>query len=346
MLPRGFRVLLVVLLLVAGGGAVVADGSSFTSVSSPTVARKAKFQCHGIDHDQVRGADPTYTNKRLADFRNHKRMCGGIWLPTPRRYFVPQGLAILNSTAWVSGFRFSKGYGERPCQLRKVSLVTGKQLALYSAVYGRVGSRPRTYCRHGGGILARGNYLWIVEKNKLWQVHPAGASRVLNARRVWRIKAPARGSAIVATRKSIGLVPFQTSGKAHIYWFRFKQLQRRGVLDLGARSEGDKQVGAVARTRVPTYVQGATLDPAGGLYLARSTLACGELVTPGGRRLGFVPGAEGIQFGPRLNRLYAVSESGARPYARSRKPFTAGVSRFEWPGLGHGRRADCGFPRY
>jgi hypothetical protein len=66
-------------------------------------------------------------------------------------------------------------------------------------------------------------------------------------------------------------------------------------------------------------------------------------VTPDGRRLGFVPGAEGIQFLPGSHRLYAVSESGARPYAKSRKPLTAGVNRFEWPGLGHGRRSDCGF---
>ena len=151
----------------------------------------------------------------------------------------------------------------------------------------------------------------------------------------------------MATRKRIGLVPFQTSGKAHIYWFTFKQLKQ--ARRAGPRRRAARATTRSAQWRAPgcrRYVQGATLDPAGGLYLARSTLACGELVTPGGRRLGFVPGAEGIQFGPRLNRLYAVSESGARPYVRSRKPLTAGVSRFEWPGLGHGRRADCGFPRY
>ena len=83
----------------------------------------------------------------------------------------------------------------------------------------------------------------------------------------------------------------------------------------------------------------------GALYLARSTLACGELVSPSGRRLGFVPGAEGIQLLAGTRRLYAVSESGARPYVKSRKPLTAALNRFEWPGLGHGRRPDCGFPR-
>ena len=344
MLTRGLRTVLVVLLLGTGGGVVVVDTAP---MSSARVARPAgKVLCHGIDRKHVRGTEPTYTRKKLADHRNHKRVCRGIWLPEPRRYLVPQGLAVLGRTAWVSGFRFRKGYGERPCQLVRVSLVTGRRVAFHAAIYGRVGKRPRTYCRHGGGILKRGSYLWIVEKNKLWQVDPSPRKRVLQARRVWRIKSPVRGSAIVATRKKIGLVPFRTQGRAHIYWFSLKHLKRPGVLDLAVRDKGRKQLGATARTRVPTYVQGATLDARGRLYLARSTLACGELVTPSGRRLGFVPGAEGIQFSPLGRRLYAVSESGARPYVKSRKPLTPAVSSFEWPGLLRGRKPDCRFRAY
>ena len=341
-LKRVPGVVLTVLLVAVGGGVVATDAAP---ASSGTAARKHKFRCHGLDRADVRGVDPAYTNKSLANFRNHKRQCRGLWLPTPRRYLVPQGIAVRGNTAWISGFRFRKGYGERPCQLRRINLRTGEQLAYHSAIYGRVGKRPRTYCRHGGGILQKGPNLWIVEKNKLWLVTPTGQNSVLDARRVWRIRAPARGSAIVATSKRIGLVPFVKRGPAHIYWFPFKKLLRPGVLDLGAARKGSKQIGAVARTRVPSFVQGATLDPAGGLYLARSSLACGELVTPGGRRLGFVPGAEGIQFGSRLERLYAVSESGARPYVKSRKPLTAGVNSFEWPGLGLSRRTSCTFPR-
>jgi hypothetical protein len=342
MLTRGLRVFLVVLLLGAGGGLVVTDAASWAA-SARTSPRPL---CHGIDRADVRGDDPTYTRKTLGDFRNHKRLCHGIWLPEPRRYLVPQGLAVLGRTAWVSGFHYRKGYGQRPCQLVRVSLATGKRLQFHAAIWGRVGNRPRTYCRHGGGILQRGSYLWIVEKNKLWQVDPSQKKRLLTARRVWRIHAPVRGSAIVATRKRIGLVPFQTSGRAHIYWFPFKKLNQPGVLDLAAHGNGANQLGAVAQTRVPTLVQGATLDARGRLYLTRSSLSCGELVTPSGRRFGFVPGAEAIQFSPRGKRLYAVSESGARPYVKSRKPLTPAVSAFEWPALLHGRSSDCGFARY
>ena len=322
------------------------DVAPVGSAAAASSSARKKFKCHGIDRDDVRGADPTYTNKTLADFRNHKRQCSGLWLPEPRRYLVPQGIAVGRDTAWVSGFRYRKGYGQRPCQLRRINLITGKQLAWHSAIYGQVGERPRTYCRHGGGILQRGRFLWIVEKNKLWLVDPSSSKPVLDARRVWRIRKPARGSAIVSTEKRIGLVPFVKKGPAHIYWFPFKSVRKAGVLDLGARSRGTTQLGASSRTRVPSLVQGATIGPSGGLWLARSNLACGQLVVPGGRRLGTVPGAEGIQVGPKGKRFYVVSESGARPYVKSRKPLTAGVNAFEFPGVLSGRKPDCGFPLY
>ena len=357
MLTLGPRMILVVLLLlVVGGGAVRTDSAPIESaridtapleaVSQPVATRavKGKAHCHGISHREVRGEEPTYTRKQLARFPNRNRLCHGIWLPSPRRYLVPQGIAITGNTAWLSGFRYRKGYGNRPCQLVRVDLTTGRRLAFRRAIYGQVGQRPRTYCRHGGGILQRGRLLWIVEKNKLWLVNPLRPGRVLNARRVWRIKSPVRGSAVVATPQRIGLVPFQTRGVAQIHWFTFKRLMRTGVLDLAVRRKGARQLGAVARTHIPSFVQGATTDARGRLFLARSTLACGELVTPAGRRIAFVPGAEGIALHSGDRRLWAVSESGAWPYARSRKPLTAAVSSFEWPRLRSGKHARCGFP--
>jgi hypothetical protein len=114
------------------------------------------------------------------------------------------------------------------------------------------------------------------------------------------------------------------------------------VLDLAVRRQGKKQLAAVARTRIPTYVQGATMA-SGRLLLARSTLACGELVTPAGRRIALVPGAEGIQFRSGNRRLWAVSESGAVPYARSRKPLTPAVASFGWARLIRGKSSKCHF---
>jgi hypothetical protein len=346
MLRRALRVVPTVLLLVTSAGCVAADRTVESTAHVEVVAAKSSTQCEGLKRRDVRGAKPTYSQKRLARFPNRSLLCHGIWLPDPRRYLVPQGIAISGNTAWLSGFRHRKGFGKRPCQLVRVDLVTGRRLQFHSAIFGRVGDRPRTYCRHGGGILQRGKWLWIVEKNKLWIVNPARPGSVLNARRAWRIHAPVRGSAIVATKTRIGLVPFQIGGVARIYWYDIQSLIRPGVLDLAVRRSGRSQIGAVASTRIPRFTQGATLDSRGRLYLTRSNLSCGELVTPFGRRKAFIPGAEGIQFAARDQRLWAVSESGSWPYSLLGKPLTPAVASFEWPRLLAGEGRSCDFPAY
>jgi hypothetical protein len=344
---RGLRVLLVVPLLATGGGVVrmdaVAQHTNVQSALGQAARARTGAHCHGLRHRDVRGAEPRYTRKKLATFPNSKRLCRGLWLPSPRRHFVPQGVAVTGNTAWISGFRYRKGVGRRPCQMVRVNLVTGRRLGFHSSIYGRVGERPRTYCRHGGGIIRRGRWLWIVEKNKVWQIDPGARGSRVNAHRVWRIKSPVRGSAVVAKAHRIGLVPFKTRGVARIYWFSFRQLMRRGTRDLAVNPNGKKQVGAVESTRIPRYVQGAAFSPSRRLYLSRSTLACGELVSTSGRRLAFMPGSEGIQFSSG-RRLWVVSESGAWPYAHSRKPLTPAVSSFEWPRLLRSKLGHCEFP--
>lgn len=350
---RALTVSLALVLLLAGIGWLGQWPSAGPSGEAPGIgaaqlaAQKTfRGKCRGLYRRQVIGDEPTYTRKKLAKFRNHRAMCRGVWLPSPRRYLVPQGIAVTGKTAWVSGFRYRKTTGNRPCQLVRISLRTGRRLELFRAIYGQVGKRPRTYCRHGGGLLQRGKWLWIVEKNKLWRVDPNQSGRWLEADRVWRLKSPVRGSTVVATTRRIGMVPYAKSGKPRIRWYPFKALMRPGVLDLGVRSAGRKQLGAAGTTRIPRLVQGATVDARGRLYLSRSNLACGELVTPRGRRIAFIPGAEGLQFTPRGTRLWVVSESGAWPYAKSRKPFTPAVTGFEFPRLLRGKAASCGFPRY
>ena len=338
---RGLKTALVVLLLATSGGVVRTDAAAHPAQAQ--AAARAKARCNGISHSEVRGTEPTYTRKKLARFPNSNTLCHALWLPPPRRYFVPQGFArTVRNTAWVSGYRYREGYGKRPCQLLRIGLTTGRRVDSGRSIWGRVGQRPRTYCRHGGGILQRYGMLWIVEKNKLWLVNQSQAGPVLKARRVWRLESPVRGSAVVANAGHIGLVPFKTRGPAYVHWFKIKRLMRPGVLDLATRRQGKKQIGPAARKRIPTYVQGATVA-FGRLFLARSTLSCGELVTPTGRRIALVPGAEGIQFGPSRRRLWAVSESGAWPYARSRKPLTAAVSSFSWWRLSHGKASKCRF---
>ena len=108
---------------------------------------------------------------------------------------------------------------------------------------------------------------------------------------------------------------------------------------------GDAQWRTFTRSTLKPF-QALPLLQAGGVKrfgLTRSNLACGELITPWGGRVAFIPGAEGLQFSANGTRLWVVSESGARPYEKPSKPFTPAVSSFEWPRLIQAKRTACGF---
>ena len=65
------------------------------------------------------------------------------------------------------------------------------------------------------------------------------------------------------------------------------------------------------------------------------------LVTPGGRRIPFLPGAEGLGFDDD-GRLWVVSESGSRPYQRmGGRPDVPTLSRFDLSRLVRNVEADC-----
>jgi hypothetical protein len=65
----------------------------------------------------------------------------------------------------------------------------------------------------------------------------------------------------------------------------------------------------------------------------------------GGRRIAFVPGAEQLQVGPRGERVWVVSESGARPFQQRADPppLTPAVSAFAWPRVLRGPASSCHF---
>jgi hypothetical protein len=244
----------------------------------------------------------------------------------------------------VVGYR-NGPIGERPCRLYRIDLHTGKRIAFQPRVVGRVGVRPAQYCRHGGGIAAARGMLWIAEKHKLWMYDPHRAGSSAQAGRVWRIQMPVQGSTIVVHGDLLGLVPFVRTGAPSIRWYRFTDVLRRGVTDLADTAKAPKQIAPATLTRVPTYVQGAMYGPKGRLYVTRSSTRCGELMAVGGRRIAFIPGAEQFQVGPRGERVWVVSESGARPFQQKAKPspLTPTISAFAWPRVLKGPDSTCRF---
>ena len=130
-------------------------------------------------------------------------------------------------------------------------------------------------------------------------------------------------------------------------WFRYRDVLAAGVGDLVAGGRTGPARAAPARTsatirRVQGVARGRGRGVTPGLWSTSSTSSCGMLVTPGGRRIAFVPGAEEVAFDGR-GRLWVVSESGARNYQRDGRPLVPMLSRVDVRQLAAGADADCGW---
>jgi hypothetical protein len=323
------RVLAAVVALLVGALGLV----SFIGGTGPDAG--AEPGC-GLTIDDVDGPRPAYLlpGQTLDAFPASGAMCRGLWLPRADRWFVPQGVALDPGarTAWVSGYRWRPGYGNRPCQLVHVDLRTGRRLAFVPRVEGRVGTAPTVFCRHGGGLARTRAGLWLAETQRLWLLDRAG-----EVRRVWRVERPVSGGFLVHGRHGrVGLGDFDKRRDSTTHWFRLADVLAPGVTTL-AKSD------AVRTSVAPRHAQGGAVRPGDvAPYLTSSLSTCGLLVTPTGERTAFAPGVEGIAFAGR-DRVWAVLEAGARPYQRDGRALTPMLARFDVDALDRQPAATCGW---
>lgn len=241
-----------------------------------------------------------------------RAVCEGVWIRPARRGFVPQGLVVEGGLAILSGYREARP-GHRFCQLVVADADTGRTRVVLRHLSSTIGA-TRVECRHGGGLTAGPEGLWLAQSSRLWLLDVAALQRGDDpVRRVWEIRGPVRGSALARRPGAIGLVGWADHRRQRVFWVRIDRLLTAGVgaVDLTA---GSGVAVPIAHRQVPSRVQGAAWGP-GGLWLTRSTTYCGLLVRPDGVALRFLPGAEGIAFDGR-RRLWLISESGAGAYQR------------------------------
>lgn len=306
---------------------------------------QASGRCSGVTLDDVRGPRPDYVRGELDSYPGSDAVCRALWLPRADRWFVPQGVALDGGTAWVSGYRWREGYGNRPCRLLHVELRTGRLLDDQPRLDGAVPGGPPVFCHHGGGIAMDGHGLWVAETRRLWLVDPARVGRPDAVHRVWRLDASVSGGLLVTGRHGrLGLGDFSLHRDSGMHWFAVDDVLASGVATLSAKPGGPSRVGALRRSVVPRYAQGGAMDPDGprAAYLTASLSTCGTLLTPDGRRLGLGPGAEGIAFDGR-GGLWAVLESGARSYQQQGRPLVPMLVRYDVERLLEGPDADCGW---
>jgi hypothetical protein len=121
------------------------------------------------------------------------------------------------------------------------------------------------------------------------------------------------GALAISGEDAIWLGSYREDGPGRLYRFAAAALE---AMPDGAALNASEATFQIA---IPSYAQGAAIDTAGHLWVARSTLRWGELdrldAATGQIEHEYPapPGLEGIAFDD-AGRLWAVSEAGARHY--------------------------------
>ncbi len=288
----------------------------------------------------MRGPRPGYGPRRLGPFTGERAVCAAYWLPALDQRFVPQALAVDGGTVWVGGYRWSRQHGVRLCAIVRLDRTTGRPLATEWLVTGAVGGRDPRLCRHGGGLALTDEGLWLVETRRLWLLDPDLVGTGTNpVRRGWLLQEPLRGSVLVEGDGELGLGAFSRTRRTAVHWFRTADLLASGALDLAVTARTPVHVAAARRTSAPSWLQGGDVGR-GGTWLTRSTTRCGVIVAPGGRRVAAPAGIEDLELVGR--DLWAVSESGAKPYQqRGGRPLVPMVLRLDADAVLGGPRTPC-----
>jgi hypothetical protein len=289
--------------------------------------------CGPLEFGEVRGRTPAYLEPPLDRFPNDHALCDGLWVNADEGDFVPQSLTMRDRTAWVGGYDDGP-VGMRTCRVLRIDLGTGRVLTEAAPIVGSVGARPEIDCRHGGGLAVTDVGLWLAESDRLWLLDPES----LSVQRVWAIERPVRGSfAVTAPNGRIGLGEFRFERRAHFYWFDPVDLVSGGDIVLSPED-------SVGTRMIPARAQGGVVADLGPgpakLWIVTSNTTCGVLAGPGGRRIGFLPGAEGTK--ARGNRLWTVTESSSRPYQeKGGRPVVPTLAQFDISEAGRWQDATC-----
>jgi hypothetical protein len=251
------------------------------------------------------GNAPTYTDRKLGilpdqPVPNQAAILSKIWMPGLDEAYVPQGLSVVAGSVYVAAYASPQGAGRGPCRLYRLDPRTGK-------VTGALDMPPQ--CGHAGGVAPGSpGHLWVADTRDIFEVRidePASHTIGRVVRHI-RLTGLIKGSYASGTADALWLGAYETHGEPRIYKFPWAALKPQ-----------ISQEDATGSVPVPVRVQGAAFDPAGRLWLTRSSGSFGELLQIDhqtgaiGDRHVMPAGIEDIGFDAE-GRMWTVSEAGSQ----------------------------------
>lgn len=257
--------------------------------------------------EPILGLRPTYGPAAVGTIANEGAIARRIWVPGLDRGWNPQGLAVVEGSVLVAGYRSEMREVHRgPCRVFRLDPQSGAETGHLDV--------PAP-CGHAGGLAYHGSVrLYVADTHTLFVTDLGGAFDGLPPR--WHLiplGTGLTGALAASASDGIWIGTYSEDGPGRLYHFTTDALLR--IPEGALLSASD----AAAQLPIPSHAQGAAIDRTGRLWVARSDLRWGELdrldLAAGGLQRAYQapPGIEGIAF-DQEGRLWAVSEAGARHY--------------------------------
>jgi hypothetical protein len=257
--------------------------------------------------DAIRGAHPAYGPASVGAMPNEAAIGARLWVPGLDEWYNPQGLAVVGQNILITAYRSDASRVTRgPCRVFRIDAASGAETGHFDV--------PPS-CGHAGGLASAGNgKLYIADTHTLFVTDLAGA---LEGRpppfHAIPLGPGVTGGLAASGADAIWLGTYREDKPGRLYRFATAAL---GRITEGAALNAEDATAVLA---IPSQAQGAAIDRAGRLWVARSDLRWGELdrLDPASGRVEreykVPPGIEGIAFDGN-GRLWAVSEAGARHF--------------------------------
>jgi sugar lactone lactonase YvrE len=255
----------------------------------------------------ILGARPGYGPAMVSTPPNQAAVAKRIWMPGLDDGYNAQGLAVAGGSILVAAYRSeSPDIHRGPCRVFRVDPANGNTTALVDV--------PPP-CGHAGGlaVASANGRLYVADTHTLFAANLASIFDGPARFRAIPLGPGVIGGLAVSGADAIWLGSYREDGPGRLYRFTTAGLDR--LPEGMALNAAD----AAAQIAIPSHAQGAAIDAAGRLWVARSELHWGELdrLDPASgkveREYKAPPGIEGIAFDAD-GRLWAVSEAGARHY--------------------------------